>query len=500
MEGKLFLRAGKARSASILMLVIIIVLTLIALWAGYGYLTRVTPQDSFINAEIADVSVPFNGYVTIEPLLSGQVVTFNQTIGMVDREDPVSTPITYSTDGFVDTSAADNMPLKARLEGLRQEQGARRDVLNRLATLNQEQRANEVEFFRRKRTEATQLLQAARQQREAAALNLEQAMILPDSTVARARFEEAQQAMRFARAELEQRERDLERARFLVSEGAVPGVRLEQAETEVSKAQAEVRATEARVRQARIELDAANRETAIRIARANLQEAEDNLRAAQARVAQADSFVVAAERGLELDANRTAGIVSDPTVQYRLEIANLRAQERSVQGEISGNTARSQIQRQGGSTSVTIPPDGVRSANLFTPVEGPIWEIIRQSGEYVLEGNPVLRIANARRMWVEAYLNEGDAAHLKPGMKVKLQLPGVGRDQEGVVESIRAGITLPAIGSDVAIEPRQGLRDNVVAVRVETDFSVLESEMVYSMIGRKVRVEFPPKPFRLPFF
>jgi HlyD family secretion protein len=369
-----------------------------------------------------------------------------------------------------------------------------------LATLNQAQRENEVEFFRRKRVEATQLLRVAQQQKEAAALNFEQAMLLPDSTVARARFEEAEQAMRFARAELEQRERDLERAKFLVAEGAVPGVRLEQAETELSKARAEVRATEVRVRQAQIELDAASRETAIRIARVNLQEAEDNLRAAQARVAQADAFVVAAERGLELDANRTAGIVSDPTVQYRLEIANLRGQERSVLGEISGNTARSQLQRESGSTSLTIPLDGTRSANLFTPVEGPIWEIVRQTGEYVLEGNPVLRVANSRRLWVEAYLNEGDAAHLKPGMKVTLQLPGVGRDQEGEIESIRAGISLPAIGSDVAIEPRQGLRDNTVAVRVKTDFSRLQSEMVYNMIGRKVKIEFPPKPLRLPFF
>jgi multidrug resistance efflux pump len=482
------------------MLVIIIVLTLIALWAVYRYLTRVTPQDSFINAEIADVSVPFNGYVTIEPLLSSQVVRLNQIVGTIDREDPVSAPMTYQSEGFVDTSAADNMPLKARLEGLRIEQAARREVLNRLATLNQAQRENEVEFFRRKRVEATQLLRVAQQQKEAAALNFEQAMLLPDSTVARARFEEAEQAMRFARAELEQRERDLERAKFLVAEGAVPGVRLEQAETELSKARAEVRATEVRVRQAQIELDAASRETAIRIARVNLQEAEDNLRAAQARVAQADAFVVAAERGLELDANRTAGIVSDPTVQYRLEIANLRGQERSVLGEISGNTARSQLQRESGSTSLTIPLDGTRSANLFTPVEGPIWEIVRQTGEYVLEGNPVLRVANSRRLWVEAYLNEGDAAHLKPGMKVTLQLPGVGRDQEGEIESIRAGISLPAIGSDVAIEPRQGLRDNTVAVRVKTDFSRLQSEMVYNMIGRKVKIEFPPKPLRLPFF
>jgi multidrug resistance efflux pump len=52
--------------------------------------------------------------------------------------------------------------------------------------------------------------------------------------------------------------------------------------------------------------------------------------------------------------------------------------------------------------------------------DGIVTGVLRQEGEYVPSGGPILRVMRGEKIWVEAYLRVADKRFIKPGDRVKL--------------------------------------------------------------------------------
>jgi membrane fusion protein (multidrug efflux system) len=108
---------------------------------------------------------------------------------------------------------------------------------------------------------------------------------------------------------------------------------------------------------------------------------------------------------------------------------------------------------------------------LRAPVDGTVGNRRARAGAYAQAGTQLLAIVPAHGLWVDANFKEGQLAHLRPGMPVKIEadvLPG--RVFHGRVASLA-----PATGAQFSVLPPENATGNFtkivqrVPVRVQLD-------------------------------
>ncbi len=57
---------------------------------------------------------------------------------------------------------------------------------------------------------------------------------------------------------------------------------------------------------------------------------------------------------------------------------------------------------------------------VFMPFDGVIWNVFKKQGDVVKEGDIVMQVINARKMWVDAFFSEKDASYVFPGQTTQV--------------------------------------------------------------------------------
>jgi len=84
-------------------------------------------------------------------------------------------------------------------------------------------------------------------------------------------------------------------------------------------------------------------------------------------------------------------------------------------------------------------PEGVTVSDILAPASGMIVKHFVEEGDYVEEGDPLMRVVDLYRMWFEFDVYEGDLGEIAIGQRVTLDLIGENRGQvSGVISFIDA--------------------------------------------------------------
>jgi len=229
--------------------------------------------------------------------------------------------------------------------------------------------------------------------------------------------------------------------------------------------QTALRDAEARVAQAKAQLEAAKanavqdelRQQEVQAAEAALRQAEAQLEAAKA------ALLTIEQRRAEVDAARAA--LAQAEAAYRQALVNaqqVRLREEDVK------QARAQVQRalaqlrnariQLADTVITAPRDGVIVEKLVQ--EG---TVISSSTSAFSQGTTIVRLADMRRIYVDAEVAEADIAQVWVGQKVDVSVDAFpGEIFEGKV---------------VRIDPRTTIEQNVVYVHVLVELDEVDERL-----------------------
>jgi HlyD family secretion protein len=160
----------------------------------------------------------------------------------------------------------------------------------------------------------------------------------------------------------------------------------------------------------------------------------------------------------------------------RAEAALLTAQQTATAARVDVETARAEIRAARASLSRPEAPSG-EAIPVRAPVSGRVLRVVRQSEGAVVQGEPLLEIANARALEVEVEVLSADAVRMKPGTRVMFTRWGGDHPLEGRVRVVEpSGFTkVSALG----VEEQR--------VRVIADITSAEEE--WTRLGDGYRVE-----------
>lgn len=254
--------------------------------------------------------------------------------------------------------------------------------------------------------------QAAAQQ-EAAVAARDQAKAQLELVRAGAREEEIRQARagaESAEAEWENARLELERRETLLAQGAVSQQQVDFQRAAEKAARGRLESAEARLEEV--------------VAGARTEEERE----AEAALAQAEANVLAARRALETAEELYADKLE---LKQRLDLAE--AEHQGAQEAESVAEGRLESARGG----LAAAEKRLRDAVVTAPLEGTILLKIREPGETVSPGQPIVRLADLDHMWLRVYVAETEIDRVKLGQKAEVTIDAApGRTFAGEVTEI----------------------------------------------------------------
>ncbi len=216
--------------------------------------------------------------------------------------------------------------------------------------------------------------------------------------------------------------RNLEQARELREGNFISSVRFEQLEDEYGRAQARATSAQEQLKRARIAL-------------------------------------AASQKGVQIDGARSLPYVVTRSRALEESISDLKARSIYIHEQIELITTEvgeleSELNKQS-------------MARLESPIDGVIWDIISNDGDGVTQQAPVVKVVNCKSPWVEAFLDESDAANLSVGESVTVQDYFNEQKWNGSVISIRYGTGRVTVGQYM-VEPPPEVMRRQLPVRVAT--------------------------------
>ena len=264
-----------------------------------------------------------------------------------------------------------------------------------------------------KRTELTGRYQGAKAQHEAALAAREQAKAKLDLVRAGTRIEQIDQA-RAAAASAETNfanaERELARLERLLADGAVPQQQVDLQRT------------------ARDAAGAARDQARARLAEAEAGARSEDERQAEAALAQAEANARAAAQGLA-----TAEELYRDRLALKQELDAAEAQYRAA-GEAKA-AAEAQVEAAEAARAAAVKK--LDDATVRAPMEGVVVLKIREPGETVAAGQPILRLADLDHMWLRVYVPETELPRVKLGQAAEVTTDAdPGKSYQGRVTEI----------------------------------------------------------------
>jgi len=250
-------------------------------------------------------------------------------------------------------------------------------------------------------------------QHEAALAARDQAKARLELVQAGAREEEIRQARagaESAEAEWENARLELTRRETLLAQGAI-------SQQQVDFQRAEEKAARGRLEGARARLEEA-------LAGARTEEERET----EAALAQAEANLLAARRALETAEELYADKLE---LKQRLDLAE--AEEQAAQKATAAAAGRLESARG----ALAAAEKRLRDTVVTAPLDATVLLKIREPGETVSPGQPIVRLADLDHMWLRVYLPETEIDRVKLGQKAEVTIDGApGRTFAGEVTEI----------------------------------------------------------------
>ena len=209
-------------------------------------------------------------------------------------------------------------------------------------------------------------------------------------------------------------------------------------------------------------LKAGTRKQEIHVAEADLEKARAALTFAKSEVKRVKALVpkqLATEQ--QLDSQQLQEKVAEATVEQARQHL-LLLQEGTRREDIE----RAEKEYAARMEAVAQAQQQLAYTDLVSPVTGMITVRLKEAGEMVVAGEPVLRVAELARPWVRGYLSETDLGRVHLGQSVKVRVDGLpGREFNGRLSFISP----VAEFTPKTVETRQLRVDLVYRVKVDVD-------------------------------
>ena len=340
--------------------------------------------------------------VDVSPLVSGMLVSVKVAEGEAVAADQVLAEI-ETTDLKAQLRQAQGSLQAAKAELARSEaalQGATLTLANARTSYT-------------KSTELKGRYELAQEQYRAALAAREQAKARLDLVLAGTRKEQLEQAaaaVASAEADWQNAARELKRLQGLLAQGAI--------------SQQQVDLQQSREAALRGVLEAAR----ARLAEAEAGARSEEVRQAQAAFAQSEANLLAAQRARETAQELYRDKLE---LKQRLDVAqaeHLAAQEARAAAQGRVETAQG---------ALAAAEKRLRDAVIKAPLPGVVLLKIRESGETVSAGQPVVRLADLEDMWLRVYLPETEIHRVKLGQSAEVTIDGApGKVYQGRVSEI----------------------------------------------------------------
>ena len=328
-----------------------------------------------IEATEVDVSALVGGKLTRLLVREGDAVTSGQVVAEVDAEELQSQ--VAQAQGALDSARADLARAEALLAGAS------------LASANAH-KAYESSTELKGRYESAQAhYQAALAARDQARARLD----LVRAGTRKEQLAQTRAAVAGAEAAWDEAQRELARLEKLLASGAIPQQQVDRQRTAMESATAT--------------LDGAR----ARLAEAEAGARTEEERQAEAALAQAEANVEVAAHGLA-----TAQELLKDRLELKQQVDAADAQRRAAadaKGAAEGRLASAQA-------AVAQTEKRMRDATIHAPIDGVVLLKIREAGENVAPGQPILRLADLDRMWVRVYVPVADLGRVKLGQQAEV--------------------------------------------------------------------------------
>ncbi len=388
-------RRGPFRTRYVLYALLVI---LLGVSAPYGwqlwqyYQTHESTDDAYVAGDIVPMSPQVNGTVLAVHVVDNQTVAANHILAQLDPRD-----------------------FEARVKQM--------DAAVAVAVANLRRAEIEVQLTRESTSTDTQRTSATLRGAQIATREAQQSIAEAE---ARLRTTEAAVAAAAAdvdmwHARLEMSQSEFSRMQSLRTDGVVSQQQFDTTESGLKSAQAQQRASQQRLAQARAEVERA---------RADLQTRQHGVERSHARTDEAQAVLAGAQ------ANRQTVDIKQAQVQT--------AQALLQQAQADLDAARLQL-------SYTT---------LRAPVAGVIARKHLEVGQVVQAGRPVLAVVPMHHLWVEANFKETQLHHMRSGQKATLYVDAYPQQVfTGTIESLS-----PGTGSVFSLLPPENATGNFVKV------------------------------------
>lgn len=209
-------------------------------------------------------------------------------------------------------------------------------------------------------------------------------------------------------------------------------------------------------------LKAGTRKQQIHVAEADLQKARAQLSFAKSEVKRVKALIpkqLATQQ--QLDSQQLQQKVAEASVeQARQQLLLLQEGTRREDIEHAEKEYAARME------AVDQAQQQLAYTDLVSPVTGMVTVRLKEAGEMVAAGEPVLRVAELARPWVRGYLSEADLGRVHLGQTVTIRVDGLpGREFKGRLSFISP----VAEFTPKTVETRQLRVDLVYRVKVDVD-------------------------------
>lgn len=178
--------------------------------------------------------------------------------------------------------------------------------------------------------------------------------------------------------------------------------------------------------------------------------------------------------------------------EQRLFDAKITARQDLEAAVAARRTAEAELQRAEAAVSAAGVTGGGRYLAVRSPIGGRITEVDTQLGAYVSAGAELFKVADPRRLQIDASVPVSDAQRIQPGDRAQVELPTGGVVEARVrsvtpaldAESRTATVVLQLSGAPGGLTQGQGVRVRIVPRGSQQRGIILPEEAVQQIEGR----------------
>lgn len=216
------------------------------------------------------------------------------------------------------------------------------------------------------------------------------------------------------------------------------------------------------------ELDAQELRSRVNASRATLTRVERDLNRARATVAKARADLTLSQsnyrRNLELFKNEVISEATMDTAKDALQVAE------SEYAEAQASLAALEASQNQVASEVRVADANLSYTQIVAPMEGLITDRTAEVGNTVVPGTPIFHMVDLTTIWVAAWIDETQIAHLRKGQRASITLRS-GRVFQG--EVVRLNIQADTVTRELEVDVQFKTLPNPLVIGEEAEVYIV---------------------------